>query len=203
MVEMVRKICEGEGFGQRLAEGSYRLAEGVGHPELSMTVKKQEMSGGDPRAVQGMGVSCATSNRGGCPGGGYALTGEVLGDEGVLDPHSTEGKAAAAIESQDLIAALDSSGACLFCTFGIGVDELAEMLTALTGVPYSAEEFLKAGERIWNNERMWNLDNGYTSADDTLPPRLCQRADSDRPVQGRDQPARDHAARVLRAARLG
>ena len=46
------------------------------------------------------------------------------------------------------------------------------MLTALTGVSYTVEEFVKIGERIWNNERMWNLDNGYTSADDTLPQRL-------------------------------
>jgi len=172
MVEMVRKCGEGEGFGKRLAEGSYRLADSVGHPELSMTVKKQEMPAYDPRGVQGIGLNYATNNRGGCHVRGYTIAVEVLGNGMSMDPHVTEGKAGLGIAFQNLTAALDSSGACLFSTFGIGGDELAEMLTALTGVSYTVEEFVKIGERIWNNERMWNLDNGYTSADDTLPQRL-------------------------------
>jgi len=174
MVEMVRKTGEGEGFGKRLAEGSYRLADSVGHPELSMTVKKQEMPAYDPRGVQGIGLNYATNNRGGCHVRGYTIAVEVLGNTATMDPRVTEGKAGLDIAFQNLTAALDSSGACLFCTFGIGADELAGMLTALTGVEYSVDEFIKIGERIWNNERMWNLDNGYTSADDTLPPRLFE-----------------------------
>lgn len=172
MVEMVRKTGKGEGFGKRLAEGSYRLAESVGHPELSMTVKKQEMPAYDPRGVQGIGLNYATNNRGGCHVRGYTIAVEVLANGATMDPRVTEGKAGLDIAFQNLTAALDSSGACLFSTFGIGADELAQMLTALTGVEYTVDEFVKIGERIWNNERMWNLDNGYTSADDTLPPRL-------------------------------
>jgi len=85
---------------------------------------------------------------------------------------------------QNLTAALDSSGACLFSTFGIGGAELAEMLSALTGVTYTVEEFLKIGERIWNNERMWNLDNGYTADDDTLPSRLLEEPIKTGPAKG-------------------
>jgi aldehyde:ferredoxin oxidoreductase len=137
-----------------------------------MSVKKQEMPAYDPRGVQGIGLNYATNNRGGCHVRGYTIAVEVLGNGAILDPRVTEGKAATDIAFQNLTAALDSSGACLFSTFGIGADELAEMLTTLTGVDYSVAEFMKIGERIWNNERMWNLDNGYTAADDTLPPRL-------------------------------
>ena len=53
MVEMVRLTGVGEGFGKKLGLGSYRLAEGYGHPEYSMTAKKQEMPAYDPRASRG------------------------------------------------------------------------------------------------------------------------------------------------------
>jgi aldehyde:ferredoxin oxidoreductase len=174
MVELVRKAGAVEGFGARLAQGSFRLCSDYGHPEYSMTVKKQEMPAYDPRAVQGIGLNYATSNRGGCHVRGYTVAVEVLGNGVKIDNLTTEGKAGWAIGFQNLTAALDSSGACLFSTFGLGGDELAEMLSALTGVPYSTAEFVKAGERIWNLERMFNLAAGLTAADDTLPKRLLE-----------------------------
>ncbi len=66
MVEVMRLTGVGEGFGKKLGLGSYRLAESYGHPELSMTVKKQEMPAYDARAMQGIGLNYATSNCGGC-----------------------------------------------------------------------------------------------------------------------------------------
>jgi aldehyde:ferredoxin oxidoreductase len=174
MVEMTRKTGVGEGFGKKLALGSYRLAESYGHPEYSMSAKKQEMPAYDPRAVQGIGLNYATSNRGGCHVRGYMTAVEVLGNPVKLDNLATEGKAGWTITFQNLTAALDSSGACLFSTFGIGADELAALLTAATGVPYSAEEFMKAGDRIWNMERLFNLASGLSAKDDTLPPRVLK-----------------------------
>ncbi len=174
MVEMVRKTGLREGFGEKLALGSYRLAESYGHPEYSMTTKKQEMPAYDPRAVQGIGLQYATSNRGGCHVRGYTIAVEILGNPVKMDNLTTEGKAQAAISFQNLTAALDSTGACLFATFGIGADELAKMVTTLTGVAYPTEELLLAGERIWNMERLWNLKAGLTAKDDTLPPRLLK-----------------------------
>ena len=172
MVEMTRKTGAGEGFGKKLALGSFRLAESYGHPDYSMTAKKQEMPAYDPRAVQGIGLNYATSNRGGCHVRGYMTAVEVLGNPVKMDNLATEGKAQWTITFQDLTAALDSTGACLFTTFGIGADELAALLTTATGVPYSTEEFMKAGARIWNVERLFNLKAGLTAKDDTLPPRM-------------------------------
>ena len=174
MVEMVKKTGAREGFGDKLALGSYRMAESYGHPEYSMTVKKQEIPAYDPRGVQGIGLNYATNNRGGCHVRGYTISVEVLGDPAKMDPWKTEGKAQLDINFQNLTAALDSSGACLFSTFGLGADDLALMLSTLTGVSYSTEEFIKAGERIWNLERLWNLKAGFTSKDDTLPERLLK-----------------------------
>ena len=184
MVEMVRKTAFGEGFGKKLGLGSYRLAESYGHPEYSMSVKKQEMPAYDPRAVQGMGLTYATSNRGGCHVRGYMTAVEILGNPVKIDNLTTEGKAEWDIIFQNLTAAIDSSGMCLFTTFGLGGDELAELVSAATGVPYSTAEFLKAGERIWNLERLYNLKAGFTTRDDTLPSRMLKDPIPSGPAKG-------------------
>lgn len=174
MVELTRKTAYREGLGDLLAEGSYRLAEKFGHPELSMSVKKQEMPAYDPRGVKGIGLNYATSNRGGCHVRGYTISPEVLGIPEKLDNLTTAGKPGWVKLFQDLTAAVDASGICLFCTFGIGAPELARQLTTATGVDYSVDKVLQAGERIWNLERLFNLKAGLTKEDDTLPPRLLK-----------------------------
>ncbi len=172
MVQLVTMMAHREGFGDKMADGSYRLASAYGHPEYSMSVKKQEMPAYDPRGVQGIGLHYATSNRGGCHVRGYTIAVEVLGNPVKMDQHVTEGKPELVKTFQDLTAALDSTGACLFATFGIGGDELAALLSGATGIKYSTADFMAAGERIWNLERLWNLKAGLSSNDDVLPPRL-------------------------------
>ena len=76
IIEWTEKTGNREGFGDLLALGSYRLAEKYGHPELSMSVKKQEMPAYDGRAIQGMALEYATSNRGGCHVRGYVVSPE-------------------------------------------------------------------------------------------------------------------------------
>lgn len=174
MLEATHLTAKGEGFGKLLGLGSYRLAEAFGHPEFSMTVKKQEMPAYDPRGVQGIGLEYATSNRGGCHVRGYTISVEVLGCGAKLDPHVTTDKPYWVKLFQDLTAAIDSSGACLFGTFGMTGEDFAAMLTALTGVTYSVEDYLKAGERIWNLERSFNLRAGFSHVDDNLPERLLK-----------------------------
>ena len=188
MVEVVRLTGVGEGFGKKLGLGSYRLAESYGHPELSMSVKKQEMPAYDARAIQGVGLNYATGNRGGDHMRGYTIETEVLGN-GVFGPkvdqHTTEGKPQMVVNWQDLTAALDATGSCQFTTFGIAAPELAAMLGPLTGFEYSTEEFLKCGERIWNLERVFNLKAGLSAKDDALPPRLLKEPIKTGPSKGK------------------
>ncbi len=184
LVELTRKIGMREGIGDRLALGSYRFAASLGHPEFSMTVKKQEMPAYDPRGVQGIGLEYATCNRGGCHVKGYTIAVEVLGCGAKLDPHETKDKPQWTKLFQDLTAAIDASGGCIFGTFGMGGDNYAEMLSALTGVPYSTDEYIQAGERIWNLERLFNLKAGLTAADDTLPERLLKSPIKSGPAKG-------------------
>jgi aldehyde:ferredoxin oxidoreductase len=184
MVEMTRKTGLREGLGNKLALGSYRLANSYGHPELSMTVKKQEMPAYDPRGVQGIGLEYATCNRGGCHVKGYTIAVEVLGIGTKLDPHTTADKPFWVKLFQDLTAAIDASGGCIFGTFGMGGENYAAMLSALTGVTYTSDDYLKAGERIWNIEKLFNIGAGFTSKDDQLPVRLTTLAIKTGPSKG-------------------
>ena len=185
MVEMVRAIGYREGFGDVLAEGSYRLAEKYRHPEYSMSVKKQEFPAYDGRGAQGMGLQYATSNRSACHVRGYMTSPEILGSPVKLDPFETKDKASWDKIFQDLTAALDSSGICLFTTFAIGGPEIAEYLKAATGMEINADELMKIGERIWNLERLFNLKAGLTGKDDTLPERLLKEPISSGPAKGK------------------
>ena len=184
ILELTRKTALREGFGDELAEGSYRLASKYGHPELSMTAKKQEMPAYDPRALQGMGLEYATSNRGGCHVRGYLTSPEVLGIPEKLDPASVEDKPEWTKTFQDLTAAIDSSGLCLFITFGLGAPEVASQLSAATGIDYTTEKIMECGERVWNLERLFNLKAGLSAEDDTLPPRLLHEPIPAGPMKG-------------------
>lgn len=185
MVELTRKTAYREGFGNELAEGSYRLGEKYGHPEFSMSVKKQELPAYDPRGQQGIGLEYATSNRGGCHVRGYMTSPEVLGLPQKADPDATEGKPALLKIFQDLTALVDACGMCLFCTFGEGLPEVAEQIRTATGLNLSDEELLLVGERIWNLERLFNLKAGFTAADDRLPERLVKEPMKGGPHKGR------------------
>jgi len=156
-----------EGFGKDLGMGSKRLCEKYGHPELSMSVKGQEFAGYDPRAMQGMGLLYATSNRGACHLRGAAWT------EDYTDT-SPAGRGQVVATNQDNMAAYDSTGLCMFAQGGFGRDMVLEQLDAALPGTWDNDRFQTLGERVWNLERMFNLAAGFTSADDTLPDRMLK-----------------------------
>ena len=183
MVKATEMTCKGEGFDKIMGLGSYRMAEKYGHPELSMSVKKQEMPAYDGRAIQGIGLEYATSNRGGCHVRGYMISPEVLGIPQAMDPLTTEGKPGMLKVFQDLTALCDSTGICLFTTFGIGLAEIAGMYREAVGSDESDEDILLKGERIWNLEKMFNIAAGVEK--DTLPPRLLRDKLPEGPAAGK------------------
>jgi aldehyde:ferredoxin oxidoreductase len=185
IVDLVRLIGYREGIGDALAEGSLRFAGAAGHPELSMSVKGQEIPGYDPRGLQGQGLEYATSVRGGCHVYGNMVYPEVLGIPVRLDPAVDEGKAQWVKHLQDLAAALDSAGTCLFTFRALTVAEYAAMVAAVTGLPVTGESLLRTGERIWNLQRLFNLGAGFTRNEDTLPSRLMEEPISTGPAAGR------------------
>jgi len=160
------------------------LAESYGRAELSMSVKKLEMPAYDPRGVQGQGLQYATSNRGGCHVRGYLISPEILGLPERLDRFSLDGKATWVKAFQDLTAVIDSLGLCLFTSFAINADDYKDLFNAIVGENYSTDDIMKAGDRIWNLERMYNLDAGVGPDQDTLPSRLLNDAISSGPSKG-------------------
>ena len=164
---MAEKTGKYEGFGQVLGLGSKLMCEKYGHPELSMTVKGQEFAGYDSRALQGMGLGYATSNRGACH-----LRHDVFAED--MEDQTGRGKAKPCKDSQDNVAAIDSSGLCLFTTSAWGLEEFAQQLDAACEGDWTAARLKEIGERVWNIERQYNLAAGLTAADDTLPKRMLE-----------------------------
>jgi aldehyde:ferredoxin oxidoreductase len=182
LIRMVEATGYREGFGDRLAEGSKRMSEQLGHGEVFMGVKGQEFPAYDPRGFQGMGVAYATCNRGACH-----LRAWTPGIEstGKADPHVTEGKSEWVAGEQNRTTVHDNTGICLFVGGSGGpLETLVPCTAAATGVAYDIDEFIKIGERTWNIERLWNLKAGLTKADDNLPKRLLKEAHVAGPSKG-------------------
>lgn len=167
-----------------MSSGSARLCEHYGMPEISMSVKKQEMPAYDARGIQGIGITYATSNRGGCHVRGYMISPEVLGLPQQLDRTATDDKAVWAKTFQDLTAVIDSMGHCLFTSFAMGAQEYTDLLNAATGTSHSVEEVLEIGDRIYNIERMFNKAAGMKPEDDRLPKRLLEEPIANGPSKG-------------------
>lgn len=184
IVEWTRKMAYRQGFGDKLAEGSYRLAEMYGRPDLSMSVKKQELPAYDPRGIQGQGLQYATSNRGGCHVRGYLISPEILGLPEKLDKNEIQGKAFWAKAFQDLTASIDSAGLCLFTSFALGAGDYAGLINAVCGTDHTADSVMQAGERVWNIEKIFNLEAGIEPSEDKLPRRLLEDEIPDGPSKG-------------------
>ena len=185
LIEWTKRMGDPESeLAWLMSSGSARLCEHYGHPEISMSVKKQEMPAYDARAIQGIGITYATSNRGGCHVRGYMISPEVLGLPEQLDRTVTTDKAAWAKTFQDLTAVIDSMGHCLFTSFAMGAPEYTDLLNAATGTTWTVEEVLNIGDRIYNIERMFNKAAGMKPEDDRLPKRLLEEPVSDGPSEG-------------------
>jgi len=180
----IEAIAARSDIGSDLADGSLRLATKYGHPELSMSAKGLEMPAYDPRGLQGQGLLYATSNRGGCHMRGNMIGLEVLGLPKLIDRFQVQGKSSFVILNQNSNAAIDSLVLCKFTNMGVADEYFARVLSAVTGVQYATTDMIKVGERVWNLERLYNNREGFTTKDDTLPPRLLTEAPEDGPSKG-------------------
>ena len=185
IVELTRATGAREGLGDKLAEGSARLAKECGLPEISMSVKALEIPAYDPRGAQGHGLAYATSNRGGCHLRAYMIAPEVLGLPKLMERFSTSGKPEMTVIFQNLVSTIDSLILCKFTSFALETVEYAKLLSAATGIEFTDEELMTIGERIWNLERLYNLREGLSAKDDVLPKRLLEEPMPEGPSKGR------------------
>jgi aldehyde:ferredoxin oxidoreductase len=184
LLELIRDTAYRNGLGNDLAEGSYRMALRYEAPELSMTVKKLELPAYDPRGMQGQGLVYATSNRGACHETGNMLGPEVLSLPRLIDRFATQGKAGIVSVHQNSAAVIDSLVYCKFANMAVAEEFFARTLTAVTGQHFTADDLMMVGERVWTLERLYNLREGFTKVDDTLPDRLLNDPVAEGPSEG-------------------
>jgi aldehyde:ferredoxin oxidoreductase len=186
MLRLVEMTARREGFGNRIAEGAWRLAESL-HPEatrLVYAVKRLELPAHSARALKGLSIGYATATRGGShhdtrPTPQYAPS---------FDRRGTADKPAFAIRSQHYTAMGDSLVLCRFTSergFGMFVgDPYVAMVRAVTGWEVTGEELEQIGERIVNLERLFNVREGVRRRDDVLPWRVMHEPIPDGPSAG-------------------
>ncbi|MEM4699441.1 MAG: 3-hexulose-6-phosphate synthase [Candidatus Nezhaarchaeales archaeon] len=192
IIKLVEMMARREGIGSLLAEGSARLASSIGRgaEEVAMHVKGLELPAYDPRAAKGMALAYATSNRGGCHLRAYVVMSELFSIPRYVDPSSYEGKAELVKRMQDIFAVIDSLILCKFTSFAFfstldyEPSMYARLLATAVGMYADDEELLKIGERIYNVERLFNVREGFTRGDDTLPARLLKEPLKEGPSKG-------------------
>jgi aldehyde:ferredoxin oxidoreductase len=176
MVAITELIALREGDGNILAEGPALAAAKIGHAEIAMHVKGQAIPAYDPRGLKGMGLGYATSNRGACHLRAYVAAAEL----GVVpidaNPLDWKGKGELVKAFQDLHAFSDSLDLCKFSAFAEDADLYAKQYAIAMGLDVSAEDAVRAGERIYNLERYYNNLAGFGEGSDTLPQRFLDEA---------------------------
>ena len=194
MIELVHKIAKREGVGNLLAEGTKIVSEKLnkGTERFAMHVKGLEMPAYDPRAAKITGLAFATANRGGCHITAYvegptfmAMPFLIIEESDVGDLLQEIPETAKIVKDmEDAFAVFDAVGGCKFMGMVLTVEDWATLIANLTGWKFTASDFRRTGERIYNFERAFNVREGLTRADDTLPKRLLEEPLPEGPAEG-------------------
>jgi aldehyde:ferredoxin oxidoreductase len=180
MVTLLRLMAFREGIGDILADGTKAAAEkiGKGSAKYAMHVKGLELPGYDVRGAKAHGLNYATSYTGADHNRGYAFQ-EVFGDPipFKVDRFATEKKGKLTKWNQDVRSVTcDAATMCAFlldmAVPAIATQNTANLMEAITGLQYTSDEVQKVGERMNNLAKAFNVREGFTRADDTLPERL-------------------------------
>jgi aldehyde:ferredoxin oxidoreductase len=179
-IELVKEVGKGTPLGRILGSGAGVTGKVFGVERVPV-VKNQSMPAYDPRAVQGMGVTYATSTMGADHTAGYAVTANLLGVGGNVDALKPEGQIELSRNLQIATAAIDSTGMCLFIAFAIldqqeTFEALVNVINAFAGVNFSADDVNDLGKKVLKMERDFNERAGFSSKDDRLPDYFSKEA---------------------------
>ncbi len=174
MLSLVERIGRREGLGDLLAEGTRRAAEVIGGdaPAFAPHVKGLELPGYEPRALQTMALGFAVGSRGADHNrsGAYEVDFSARADRLQGSPDA----AVLAVATEDRAALMDSLILCKFLrgVFGDLFAEGADLLASVTGWDVTAQELQTAARRVVTAKKLYNIREGWTPAEDTLPRRF-------------------------------
>ena len=167
----LEEVVEGKGEGTIFAKGIREASKILGMEDFAIHVKGLEPAGYDPRVLKGMGLAYATSDRGACHLRATFYKPEL---SGMIDPAQIKGKARMFIDFEDRLNIYDCLIFCRFYRDLIHWEQLIEVLYLLTGIRYSVADLHSVASRVQNLTRLFNLREGATRADDSLPERLLK-----------------------------
>lgn len=172
-INLVKEVGKGTPLGRILGNGAAVTGKVFGVERVPV-VKGQAMPAYDPRGIQGIGVTYATSTMGADHTAAYAVTANVLKVGGYVDPLKPEGQVELSRNLQIATAVIDSAGVCLFIAFA-ALDQpetfqaLIDMVNAFYGLNLTADDVAELGKSVLKNERDFNTRAGFTAEHDRLP----------------------------------
>jgi aldehyde:ferredoxin oxidoreductase len=172
-ISLLKEVGKGTPIGRILGNGAAVTGKVLGVERVPV-VKGQALPAYDPRGIQGIGVTYATSTQGADHTAGYAVTANVLKVGGYVDPLKPEGQVELSRNLQIATAAVDSTGMCLFIAFAV-LDQpetfqaLLDLLNAFYGLDLTADGVTALGKQILKTEREFNLQAGLSAKHDRLP----------------------------------
>ncbi|HEY32337.1 MAG TPA: aldehyde ferredoxin oxidoreductase family protein [Dehalococcoidia bacterium] len=171
IAELLRQIVQRKGIGATLAEGIRHASREWRLEDLAVHVKGLEPAGYDPRVLKGMGLAYATSDRGACHLRATVYKAEL---SGMIAPDQIEGKAEVLIDFEDRHTLFDSLILCRFFRDLYPWDMLSLIIEGTTGRRLDKEQLSRIAANVTNEVRQFNLREGMSAADDTLPKRFFE-----------------------------
>jgi aldehyde:ferredoxin oxidoreductase len=173
VADLLGRIGRREGLGDLLAEGIVPASRELGLEDLAVHVKGMEPPGYDPRALKGMGLAYAVSDRGACHLRSTFYKPELAG---MIDPQQISGKAELFIDFEDRCTLFDCLILCRFYRDFYPWEEISRVIALTAGLELDKPALKALAARVTDSTRQFNLREGLTPEDDRLPKRFLKES---------------------------
>ncbi len=171
-IRLVEEVADGTEMGRLIGNGPDAVGKHFNNPRVP-TVKGQSIAAYDPRAIQGMAVTYATTPMGADHTAGWVVDQNLEAFGGTVAAQGSEGQVEISRDTQIHMAAVDTVGICDFAQSGLATEEgivnVFTMISAKSGKKFSQDDWDALGKRVIKAELEFNRNAGFTKNDDRLP----------------------------------